>query len=76
MRWGRLRLDGHVVIGRPEADHPLTEGSHLGGGGGIELELACDPVEGGPVLARGQSGALRFWPPRFRVGWRAPRGCT
>ena len=55
---GRLRLDGHVVIGRPEPDHPLTEGRHLGGGGGIELELACDPVEGGPVLARGQSGAL------------------
>jgi fructose-1,6-bisphosphatase II len=71
---GRLRLDGHVVIGRPEADHPLNEGSHLGGGGGIELELACDPVEGGPVLARGQSGALSILAAALPGGMtRAPR---
>jgi fructose-1,6-bisphosphatase II len=71
---GRLRLDGHVVIGRPEDGHPLSEGRHLGAGGGIELELACDPVEGGPVLARGQSGALSILAATLPGGMtRAPR---
>ena len=70
----RLQIDGNVVIGRAEPDHPLAEGIHLGGGGGIELELACDPVEGGPVLARGQAGALSILAASLPGGMtRAPR---
>ncbi|MGN6378488.1 MAG: class II fructose-bisphosphatase [Gaiellales bacterium] len=57
---GALRnvpISGSVVIGRPEEGHLLELGARVGGGG-RELELAVDPVEGQPVLARGQSGAL------------------
>lgn len=53
----KVAVDGTVVIGRPEDGHPLSVGTRLGGGGRA-YELACDPVEGGPVLARGQAGAL------------------
>ncbi len=71
---GRLHVDGNIVIGRAEADHPLSEGRLLGQGGGIKLELACDPVEGGSVLARGQSGALSILAAALPGGMtRAPR---
>ena len=53
----RLPLSGTVVIGRPDQEHPLAAGRQVGYGGRA-YELAVDPVEGGPVLARGQAGAL------------------
>jgi fructose-1,6-bisphosphatase II len=53
----KLQISGEVVIGRQDEAHLLSVGSKVGGGG-RRLELALDPVEGGPVLARGQSGAL------------------
>ncbi|HEY0388662.1 MAG TPA: class II fructose-bisphosphatase [Gaiellales bacterium] len=52
-----LPVSGTVVIGRSEDGHMLSPGSALGGGG-LELELACDPVEGAGVVARGGVGAL------------------
>src|SRR5262249_56559125 len=52
-----LPLSGTVVIGRNEENHPLAPGATMGGGG-VELELACDPVEGAAVVARGGVGAL------------------
>ena len=57
MRWGDCASTVTWSSAGPRRN-PLAEGATSGGGGGIELELACDPVEGGPVLARGQSGAL------------------
>ncbi len=52
-----LPVSGTVVIGRSEEGHPLSPGSTVGGGG-AEVELACDPVEGAAVVARGGVGAL------------------
>jgi fructose-1,6-bisphosphatase II len=52
-----LPVSGTVVIGRSEEGHPLSPGSTVGGGG-VEMELACDPVEGAAVVARGGVGAL------------------
>jgi fructose-1,6-bisphosphatase II len=51
-------IAGSIVIGRPDEGHPLAVGARLGSGAGRQLELAVDPLEGGPVLARGQAGAL------------------
>jgi fructose-1,6-bisphosphatase II len=53
----KLEIAGTVVIGRPDEGHPLAVGAPVGGGG-RELELAVAPLEGSPVLARGQAGAL------------------
>jgi fructose-1,6-bisphosphatase II len=52
-----LEIAGNIVIGRPDEGHLLAVGATVGGGG-REMELAVDPIEGSPVLARGQSGAL------------------
>jgi fructose-1,6-bisphosphatase II len=52
-----LPVIGTVVIGRSEQGHPLAPGATMGGGG-MELELACDPVEGAAVVGRGGVGAL------------------
>ena len=65
---GRLRLDGHVVIGRPEADHPLTEGSHLGGGGESSSNSPAIRSKAGRCSRAASRERFRFWPPRFRVG--------
>ena len=51
-------IAGSIVIGRPDEGHPLAVGARLGSGAGRRLDLAVDPLEGGPVLARGQAGAL------------------
>ncbi len=53
----KLPISGEVVIGRQDEAHLLTVGAKVGSGG-RQMELAVDPVEGGPVLARGQAGAL------------------
>ena len=52
-----LPVSGTVVIGRSEQGHPLAPGATMGGGG-MGLELACDPVEGAAVVGRGGVGAL------------------
>ena len=52
-----LPVSGTVVIGRSEQGHALAPGATMGGGG-MELELACDPVEGAEVVGRGGVGAL------------------
>lgn len=52
-----LPIDGRIVIGRSEDGHPLNPGATYGSGGQT-LDLACDPVEGAGVVARGQAGAL------------------
>jgi fructose-1,6-bisphosphatase II len=52
-----LPVSGTVVIGRSEQGHALAPGATMGGGG-MELELACDPVEGAAVVGRGGVGAL------------------
>ena len=52
-----MAISGTVVIGRSEEGHALSPGSTMGGGG-TPLELACDPVEGAGVVARGGVGAL------------------
>src|SRR5437763_12881525 len=45
-----LPVSGTVVIGRSEQGHALAPGATMGGG--MELELACDPVEGAAVVGR------------------------
>ena len=52
-----LDIDGRIIIGRSEDGHPLNPGATYGSGGRT-LDLACDPVEGAAVVARGQAGAL------------------
>jgi fructose-1,6-bisphosphatase II len=54
---GQLPVSGTVVIGRSEEGHSLSPGTTMGAGG-VPLELACDPVEGAAVVARGGVGAL------------------
>ena len=53
----RLPISGRIVVGREEAGHQLETGVEAGGGG-PELDLALDPVEGPAVVARGGVGAL------------------
>jgi fructose-1,6-bisphosphatase II len=53
----QLPIDGHVVIGAGgDADH-LAPGESIGAGG-IEVDLALDPLEGRGVVARGGYGAM------------------
>ena len=48
-------IDGRIVIGQD--DGPLTVGKRLGGGG-EQVDLALDPLEGRGVVARGGNGAM------------------
>ena len=50
-------VSGRVVIGRPPGSHLLSEGAQLGGGG-AEVDLACDPVGNGAAVSGGRPGAL------------------
>ncbi len=52
----RLPIRGRVVLGSPE-DESLAPGATLGAGG-IEVDLALDPLEGRGVVARGGNGAM------------------
>jgi fructose-1,6-bisphosphatase II len=54
---GRVPISGTVVIGRLVDGNPLAPGS-VHGRGGRQLELACAPVEGSAMVARGQAGAI------------------
>jgi len=52
-----LRISGRVVFGSLEDSGGLTPGAIVGGGG-KEVDLALDPLEGRGVVARGGYGAM------------------
>ncbi len=52
----QLAIHGRVVLGSPE-DAALAPGATLGSGG-LEVDLALDPLEGRGVVARGGNGAM------------------
>ena len=52
-----VAIAGTVAIGPPDDGNPLAAGVTVGGGG-RKLDLAVDPIEGEPDLARGQGEAL------------------
>jgi len=52
----RLPIRGRIVLGSPE-DESLAPGATLGAGG-IDVDLALDPLEGRGVVARGGNGAM------------------
>jgi len=53
-----LPIHGRVVFGSRDDAGGLTPGAAIGGGGGLELDLALDPLEGRGVVARGGNGAM------------------
>jgi fructose-1,6-bisphosphatase II len=53
----QLPIDGNVVIGPGEEGGQLAAGARLGKGG-MEVDLALDPLEGRGVVARGGYGAM------------------
>jgi fructose-1,6-bisphosphatase II len=50
-------IDGRVVIGSADEESPLRVGEEIGAGG-VEADLALDPLEGRGVVARGGNGAM------------------
>jgi fructose-1,6-bisphosphatase II len=55
-----VSMDGIVVIGEGEKDEApmLYNGERLGGGGGPEVDVAVDPLEGTRLTALGQPNAI------------------
>jgi fructose-1,6-bisphosphatase II len=53
----QLPIDGHVVIGAGGDSDQLAPGQRIGSGG-VEVDLAVDPLEGRGVVARGGYGAM------------------
>jgi fructose-1,6-bisphosphatase II len=53
----QLPIDGRVVIGAGDESDQLGVGETIGSGG-LEVELALDPLEGRGVVARGGYGAM------------------
>ena len=55
-----IRMNGTVVIGEGEMDEApmLYIGESLGGGDGLELDVAVDPLEGTNIVAKGLTGAI------------------
>jgi len=53
----QLPIDGHVVIGAGDEGAQLAAGTRVGAGG-VEVDLALDPLEGRGVVARGGYGAM------------------
>jgi fructose-1,6-bisphosphatase II len=53
----QLPIDGHVVIGTGEEGAQLAGGTRVGVGG-LEVDLAIEPLEGRGVVARGGYGAM------------------
>src|SRR5215831_892231 len=53
-------MDGVVVIGEGEKDEApmLFNGEHVGAGGGPEVDVAVDPLEGTRLTALGQPNAI------------------
>jgi fructose-1,6-bisphosphatase II len=54
---GQLPMNGRVVVGAVESE-PGEEGTETVGAGGIDVDLALDPLEGRGVVARGGNGAI------------------
>jgi fructose-1,6-bisphosphatase II len=53
----QLPIDGRVVIGAGDENDQLGVGETIGSGG-LEVDLALDPLEGRGVVARGGYGAM------------------
>jgi len=53
----QLSISGRVVLGAADETGSLTQGSVVGGGG-REVDLALDALEGRGVVARGGNGAM------------------
>jgi fructose-1,6-bisphosphatase II len=54
---GQLPMNGRVVVGAVESE-PGEDGTERIGAGGIDVDLALDPLEGRGVVARGGNGAI------------------
>jgi fructose-1,6-bisphosphatase II len=54
---GELPMSGRVVVGAVESE-PGEDGTESIGAGGIDVDLALDPLEGRGVVARGGNGAI------------------
>ena len=52
-----LAIDGRIVVGSEEPSDALSIGTRVGRGG-MEVDLAADPLEGRSVVARGDYGAM------------------
>jgi len=57
---GSLPIHGRVVIGEGERDEApmLYIGEEVGTGGGFEVDIAVDPIEGTNLVATGQPNAI------------------
>jgi fructose-1,6-bisphosphatase II len=56
-RLDELAIDGRIVVGSENPDDALSIGTRVGRGG-MEVDLAVDPLEGRSVVARGDYGAM------------------
>jgi fructose-1,6-bisphosphatase II len=52
-----LAIDGRIVVGSEDPEDALCIGTRVGRGG-MEVDLAVDPLEGRSVVARGDYGAM------------------
>jgi fructose-1,6-bisphosphatase II len=52
-----LAIEGRIVVGGEEPNEALALGTTVGRGG-LEVDLAVDPLEGRSVVARGDYGAM------------------
>jgi fructose-1,6-bisphosphatase II len=52
-----LAIDGRIVVGSEDSSDALSIGTRVGRGG-MEVDLAVDPLEGRSVVARGDYGAM------------------
>jgi fructose-1,6-bisphosphatase II / sedoheptulose-1,7-bisphosphatase len=63
-----LEIDGEIVIGEGERDEApmLYIGEKVGRGGGAEIDIALDPLEGTTLTAKAKGNALAVmaWAPR------------
>jgi fructose-1,6-bisphosphatase II len=56
-RLDELAIDGRIVVGSEDSADALSIGTRVGRGG-LEVDLAVDPLEGRSVVARGDYGAM------------------
>lgn len=58
--FGSIDFDGTVVIGEGEMDEApmLFIGEKVGSGNGMQIDIACDPLEGTSITATGRSEAI------------------
>ena len=60
MSFASVHIRGRIVIGEGEKDEApmLFNGEEVGGGEGLEMDVAVDPVEGTRLLAYGRPNAI------------------